>query len=460
MSPKRSLWSKAHPDAKGDDAVKQVSSQPWDPSVQSLVAFPQVLAALGQEAAWVQHMGDAFLAQPDDVMDAVQHLRHKAQAAGQPEVEPVPERELQPARPCQPAAVSGGRADSRIAPATSQQRPSSSSRPAGNRVRAQLRPEHGLWRVGVSVYPPTYYPPPRNITRGRRAPHRHDLRRRPGRHRLAVGRVDWNNNNTNIDVDQLQQHQHQPPDQRQPEHLEPQHPQPPRRALPRQGANREGSSIGAPGGADGAARREQYRGDDAQRRTQAREQARSVDGTPRRRQPRRPATARHAIGAQAANRDQQRQRADDSPTETVQQADRSRQQADRAISADRSRQQADRAQADRSRQQARAATARRPASGNSRPAATASAGSRNPAPAVAEQHPGARAGTPAAVSRQAPRNDAFQGAQPGRSSRRQSAQRGSQSHASAQRRRFALVGGGGQQAQRSAPAPAASVRRR
>ena len=37
-------WSKANPDAKGDDAVRQVAAQPWDPSVQSLVAFPQVMA--------------------------------------------------------------------------------------------------------------------------------------------------------------------------------------------------------------------------------------------------------------------------------------------------------------------------------------------------------------------------------------------------------------------------------
>ena len=37
-------WSKAHSDAKGDDAVRQVANQPWDPSVQSLVAFPQVLS--------------------------------------------------------------------------------------------------------------------------------------------------------------------------------------------------------------------------------------------------------------------------------------------------------------------------------------------------------------------------------------------------------------------------------
>lgn len=61
-------WSAAHKDAKGEDAVKQVADQPWDPSVQSLVAFPQLLAVLGQDPAWVQKMGDAFLAQPDAVM--------------------------------------------------------------------------------------------------------------------------------------------------------------------------------------------------------------------------------------------------------------------------------------------------------------------------------------------------------------------------------------------------------
>lgn len=75
-------WSAAHPKTQGDDAVKQVSSQPWDPSVQSLVAFPQVLAQMKQQPEWVQNVGDAFLAQPDDVMASVQRLRAQAQKAG------------------------------------------------------------------------------------------------------------------------------------------------------------------------------------------------------------------------------------------------------------------------------------------------------------------------------------------------------------------------------------------
>jgi hypothetical protein len=75
-------WVKANPKASGDDAVKQVDSKPWDPSVKSLVAFPQVLAQFGAQPDWMQNVGDAFLAQPEDVMASVQRLRAQAQKAG------------------------------------------------------------------------------------------------------------------------------------------------------------------------------------------------------------------------------------------------------------------------------------------------------------------------------------------------------------------------------------------
>ncbi|WP_322030114.1 DUF3300 domain-containing protein [Paraburkholderia sp. J76] len=75
-------WSKANPNLKGDDAVKAVASEPWDPSVQSLVAFPQVLATMASKPDWVQQIGNAFLAQSNDVMDSVQRLRVQAQKAG------------------------------------------------------------------------------------------------------------------------------------------------------------------------------------------------------------------------------------------------------------------------------------------------------------------------------------------------------------------------------------------
>jgi len=75
-------WSKDHPDQEGDAAVKAVQDKSWDPSVMSLVAFPQVLAMMGEQPDWVQNVGDAFLANPEEVMDTVQKLRSKAKDAG------------------------------------------------------------------------------------------------------------------------------------------------------------------------------------------------------------------------------------------------------------------------------------------------------------------------------------------------------------------------------------------
>jgi hypothetical protein len=75
-------WAFANRDLKGDDAVKAVQDKDWDPSVQSLVGFPQVLAMLQEKPEWVRDLGDAFLAQPDAVMDSVQFLRMKARDAG------------------------------------------------------------------------------------------------------------------------------------------------------------------------------------------------------------------------------------------------------------------------------------------------------------------------------------------------------------------------------------------
>ena len=75
-------WAYANRRFEGDAAVKAVQNKPWDPSVQSLVAFPQVLAMLGENPQWVRDLGDAFLAQPAEVMDSVQFLRAKAKDAG------------------------------------------------------------------------------------------------------------------------------------------------------------------------------------------------------------------------------------------------------------------------------------------------------------------------------------------------------------------------------------------
>jgi uncharacterized protein DUF3300 len=76
-------WSRAHPGVMGDDAVRMVQDYEWDPSVKSLVAFPQVLTRMEEHPDWTQKLGDAFIVQEPAVMEAVQGLRRRAQEAGQ-----------------------------------------------------------------------------------------------------------------------------------------------------------------------------------------------------------------------------------------------------------------------------------------------------------------------------------------------------------------------------------------
>src|ERR1700757_3394013 len=59
-----------------------VAKQPWDPSVQALVAFPDVFQRMADNIQWTTDLGNAFLAQQSDVMDAVQRMRAKAQGTG------------------------------------------------------------------------------------------------------------------------------------------------------------------------------------------------------------------------------------------------------------------------------------------------------------------------------------------------------------------------------------------
>jgi len=75
-------WAKAHPGLQGDAAVMAVAQQDWDPSVKSLAAFPQLLAWMDENLEWTRGLGNAFLAQGPQVMETVQALRRKAQAAG------------------------------------------------------------------------------------------------------------------------------------------------------------------------------------------------------------------------------------------------------------------------------------------------------------------------------------------------------------------------------------------
>ncbi len=66
---------------RGAQLVQALQQQQWDPSVKSLVAFPQVLGVLDGNLDWTEQVGEAFLAQQRDVMDHVQQLRNRAEAA-------------------------------------------------------------------------------------------------------------------------------------------------------------------------------------------------------------------------------------------------------------------------------------------------------------------------------------------------------------------------------------------
>jgi hypothetical protein len=75
-------WLKQHPGLKDKALVDAAAKQPWDASVQGLVVLPDVLKRLDQNVGWTSNLGNAFLAQQQGVMDAVQRLRKKASAAG------------------------------------------------------------------------------------------------------------------------------------------------------------------------------------------------------------------------------------------------------------------------------------------------------------------------------------------------------------------------------------------
>jgi len=75
-------WFKANPKLTGEDLTKAAAKQPWDPSVQALVAFPSALKLLDENVQWTTDLGNAFLDQQSEVMDAVQRMRKKAKDGG------------------------------------------------------------------------------------------------------------------------------------------------------------------------------------------------------------------------------------------------------------------------------------------------------------------------------------------------------------------------------------------
>ncbi len=75
-------WISKQPDLKGDALDKALLDKDWDPSVKSLTTLPSVLTQMSDNLDWTQDLGDAFLAQQNDLMDTVQIMRGKAYDSG------------------------------------------------------------------------------------------------------------------------------------------------------------------------------------------------------------------------------------------------------------------------------------------------------------------------------------------------------------------------------------------
>jgi hypothetical protein len=149
---------KASPNLKGDALNEELKKHEWDDSVKSLCSFPQTLDILNEKIDWMQKLGDAFLDQRKDTMDAIQRMRAKAQAQGNLQsneqqkviVEPAAAQVAPPAQTGQPAppAPAGEQTVIKIEPASPQ---------------VVYVPQYNptvVYGPPPPAYPPYYYPYP------------------------------------------------------------------------------------------------------------------------------------------------------------------------------------------------------------------------------------------------------------------------------------------------------------
>lgn len=150
---KRWLGQGQNASLQGDALAQALNAQAWDPAVKSLVPFPDVLTMMNDQLEWTQQVGDAVLAQQQDVMNAIQVLRGRAQANGA--LQSGPQQTVNVTQNVNPAPAASGAA---VAP------------PPQVITIAPTQPDtvyvpaydpnvvYGSWPY--PQYPPTYYPPP------------------------------------------------------------------------------------------------------------------------------------------------------------------------------------------------------------------------------------------------------------------------------------------------------------
>ena len=75
-------WLEKHSKLQGKELATEVDKESWDPSVKALTQFPSVLAKMNESLSWTSAVGDAYFNQQQDVLDAVQVMRKRAEDAG------------------------------------------------------------------------------------------------------------------------------------------------------------------------------------------------------------------------------------------------------------------------------------------------------------------------------------------------------------------------------------------
>jgi Protein of unknown function (DUF3300) len=131
-------WLSQNSSLQGKALVDAAAKQSWDASVQALVVLPDLLKRLNQEITWTSDLGNAFLAQQQDVMEAVQRMRQKAESNGA--LQSTKEQQVT-------TAAEGGNTYIEIQPASPEV------------VYVPQYDPVAVWGPSAYPYPPIYYPP-------------------------------------------------------------------------------------------------------------------------------------------------------------------------------------------------------------------------------------------------------------------------------------------------------------
>jgi uncharacterized protein DUF3300 len=132
-------WLEKNPSLKDQPLADAVKKQDWDPSIQAMAALPDVVKRLADDIQWTTDLGNAFLAQQSDVMDAVQRMRQKAKDTGN--LKSSPQQKVETKVVEEKTVIVVEQADPQVVYV-----------PSYNPVVVYGPP--------VYPYPPIYYPPP------------------------------------------------------------------------------------------------------------------------------------------------------------------------------------------------------------------------------------------------------------------------------------------------------------